>query len=79
LGITVTKISDALYVASVTPPDVAEPWSTAEPVRMHVLSERLLHLGLHQVNVGDAIDQADRNWIREKQNRLTEEGEDDGF
>jgi len=72
LGITVTKISEAFYVAAVTPPDMAQPWSTAEPVRMHVLAEQLLQLGLHQVNVGDAIDQADRDWIREKQNRTTE-------
>ena len=64
MPITVTKISEALYIVTATPPHIQEAWSTPEPLRMHRLCEELINRGMHQVDVGDAIDQADRDWLR---------------
>lgn len=36
---------------------------------MRLLCERLLALGLHQVDVGDAIDEANRKWFQQKLDR----------
>jgi len=71
MAIRVTKISEALYTATATPPHVGEPWSTGEPLRMHQLCEQLLARGVHQVDVGDAINDADREWLmRGKEKRF---------
>jgi hypothetical protein len=67
LAIVVTKISEALYIAMASPPHVDEPWSAMEPVRLHKLCDELFAKGAHQTDIGDAIDQADRNWLRLKQ------------
>jgi hypothetical protein len=67
MPITVTKISEAFYTASAVPPHVDEPWSALEPLRMHPLCEELIARGAHQVDVGDAINDADRVWLQQKQ------------
>ena len=69
MAIRVTKISEALYTATATPPHVYERWSTAEPLRMHQLCEQLLAKRVHQVDVGDAINDADREWLMRGQGK----------
>jgi hypothetical protein len=66
MAIVVTKISEALYTASATPPHVRTMWETTQPLRMHTLWDELLSLGAHQVDIGDAMDQADSDWIRDE-------------
>lgn len=66
MPITVTKISEAFYTASAVPPAVEEPWSTLEPLRMHRLFEELIARGAHQVDIGGAINDADRVWLQQK-------------
>jgi len=63
MAINVTKISEAYYVATATPPHVREIWSTSEPLRLHKLSNALIEMGGHQVDIGDAVDTADRDWL----------------
>ena len=60
MPITVTKVSEAYYTATATPPHVGEQWSTEAPLRMHRLCEELIARGVHQV------DDADRDWLRQK-------------
>jgi hypothetical protein len=66
---TVTKISEAYYRATATPPHVNESWSSTEPLRMHKLCDELIARGAHQTDVGDAIDQADREWFKDRLNK----------
>jgi hypothetical protein len=67
MPIMVTKVSEAVYTASITPPHADEPWTTALPLRVHRLCEELVARGLHQVDVDDAINDADRAWLMRKQ------------
>jgi hypothetical protein len=69
MAIQVTKVSEAFYVASLTRPQVVEPWSTKEPIRLHHLWTELQSRGVHQTDAGDAIDQADRDWLESRQRR----------
>ena len=69
MALTVSKISEAFYAAEATPPHVDQPWSTAEPLRMHQLCEQLLARGVHQIDIGDAINDADREWLVRGQQR----------
>lgn len=64
MALIVTKVSEAFYSAVVSPPDVRQEWRTEQPVRMHQLCDQLLALGLHQIDVGDAINEADREWSK---------------
>jgi len=51
------------YSASVTPPHGgAQPWATTEPMSEEALVERLLALGCHQTDIGDAFEAADPGW-----------------
>lgn len=60
----VTKVSEACYTAAASPPHVRERWETEKPLRMHQLLDQLLALGIHQIDAGDAINDADRNWFQ---------------
>jgi hypothetical protein len=52
MSLIVTKVSEALYAATATPPHSREGWATKEPIRLHQLCQELLAIGLHQVDVG---------------------------
>lgn len=65
MALIVTKVSEAFYTATATPPHSVDAWNTSEPVRQYQLGEQLLALGLHQVDVGDAINEADRKWSQQ--------------
>ena len=65
MALIVTKVSEAFYTAAVSTPDAREPWKTELPVRMHQLCDQLTALGLHQVDIGDAINEADREWFKQ--------------
>jgi len=63
MSIKVTKVSQAYYGVVAMPPDVYEPWSSTELLRLNDLCAELTARGAHQREVGDAIDQADRDWL----------------
>ena len=67
MAITITKVSEAYYTATASRPHVGKPWSSTEPLRMHLLCEELIARGAHQVDVGDGINDADRVWLQQKQ------------
>jgi hypothetical protein len=66
MPIRITKVSKGLYIASATPPDVDEEWSTMIPLDRHALIENLLSRGAHQTDVGDAFYEADPEWLGSK-------------
>jgi len=48
------------YTARVTPPEVAEPWETDRAYERDELRWKIEALGVHPVDVADALYQADR-------------------
>jgi hypothetical protein len=64
MTLMVTKVSEAFYAAEASPPHVREEWKTEKPLRMHQLLDQLLAIGIHQIDAGDAINDADRNWFQ---------------
>jgi hypothetical protein len=55
MTLTIRKVSDDLYTASATPPDVREEWSTNEPLTREQLTGELTARGAHQIDVADVI------------------------
>jgi len=55
VAISITKVSEAFYEASATPPHVLEAWSTPAPLRLQQLCDELLARKAHQTDIGDAI------------------------
>jgi hypothetical protein len=64
MPIIVKKIEDDLYSVSATLPDVDEEWLPAEPVRGRQLVRELKLRGGHQLDIGDAMNRADPDWIK---------------
>jgi hypothetical protein len=50
MTLIVTKVSEAFYTAEASPPHVHEKWETEKPLQMHQLLDRLLALGIHQID-----------------------------
>jgi hypothetical protein len=64
--IRVKKISEDLYTATVTLPDMPEvraEWSTKEPLMGRELTRALREIGCHQIDIDDAISDQDPRWI----------------
>ena len=75
MGIRVQKISDDLYIAKVTLPDmpaVTNEWSTTEPLTGNQLCDALLELGCHQTDIGDALYEQDQNWVEKLRGSSTQ-------
>lgn len=64
MALKIVKVSDDLYSVIATPPDVNEEWSPPKPLRGRRLSCELIERGAHQGDVGDAMYEADPDWIR---------------
>jgi hypothetical protein len=64
MALKIVRISDDLYSVCATPPDVRSEWSPAEPMRGQQLTRELLGRGAHQTDVGDAMYDADPDWIK---------------
>jgi len=44
------------FVAKVTPPHgINSPWEVAEPLEVDTLVQKLLDIGCHQTDIGDAL------------------------
>jgi hypothetical protein len=63
MAIKVTKISDDLYTATATPPEVQEEWSTIEPLSARRLIKELSNRGGHSTDIADAMNEQDPAWI----------------
>jgi hypothetical protein len=66
MSITITKVSEAFYRVSATLPNVREAWSAPEPLRLNQICAELFARGAYQTSIGDAIDEADRDWLNSK-------------
>jgi hypothetical protein len=68
MTIRIKRVGDALYSAELTLPDmpaVKAGWSSSEPMSADQLVQELLKRGAHQTDIGDALYQADPDWLRE--------------
>ncbi len=63
MPITVRKIEDDLYFVSASPPDADKEWSPAEPRSGREVTKVLQELGCHQMDIADAMNEADPKWI----------------
>jgi hypothetical protein len=65
MTIRIKKVGDNLYRADLILPDmpaVRTPWPTEEPMGADQLFRELVSCGAHQVDIEDALADADRNW-----------------
>jgi hypothetical protein len=63
--------ADNKYVVSVSPPD-GSPWRSNQPMTVDEIVNKLLSLGCHQTDIGDAFYAADPFWTeREGQGKAT--------
>lgn len=60
MGIEIRR-SDGLYTARVTPPHGGEIWETSAPMTEEAVIKALLARGCHQTDIGDTLDELDRN------------------
>jgi hypothetical protein len=67
----VKKIAEDLYEASATPPEVDEAWSTTEPISAHRLIKQLTDRGCHTIDIADALNEQDPEWIEKAQGPYT--------
>ena len=63
MALKIVRVSDDLYSVCATPPEVREEWASTEPIRGRQLTRELLDRGAHQTDVGDAMYEADPDWI----------------
>lgn len=64
MPIKIFYVGDGRYTASVTPSKFREgAWSTEDAVEPQTLIDRLIELGYHQQDIGDAFYDADPNWL----------------
>jgi hypothetical protein len=66
MAIRIKKVSEDLYSAELTLPDiqaVQDEWSTPQPMSSDQLIEELLKRGAHQTDIGDAFYTADPSWL----------------
>jgi len=55
MALIITKQGDDLYTAAATPPTVSKPWFTPGPLSARQLQLELENLGVHPVDIFDAI------------------------
>ncbi|MGQ4584766.1 hypothetical protein [Lysobacter sp. F60174L2] len=66
MSINIQKVADG-YLAQVTPPHGGDSaWEATEPLAIDALIKKLLALGCHQTDIGDAFYQADPHWLEQE-------------
>ena len=63
MTLSITKVDQDTYQATVTPPHSAQAWSTLQPISANQLTKELLRQGCHQQDIGDAFYAADPTWL----------------
>ena len=66
MTIVLKRISAVDYMCTYVSSRTGEDWSTKEPLSIDQLVNELFKRGAHQTDIGDAIDEADREWSREQ-------------
>ncbi|HEX8711534.1 MAG TPA: hypothetical protein VF730_06650 [Terracidiphilus sp.] len=72
MAIRIQKVSESSYTARLLIPDmpaVKAAWSTCEPMTVDQLFEELVDRGAHQVDIEDAIADADRQWTQNRKEK----------
>lgn len=64
MSLKIEKIADDLYLVSASPPDADLVWLPEEPLTGHQVTRGLLERGCHQQDIGDAMNDADPDWIK---------------
>jgi hypothetical protein len=65
--IQVKKVAEDLFVAIATPPEANEAWFTSEPLSAHKLLRQLSKRGCHSIDIADALNEQDPQWIEKAQ------------
>lgn len=68
MAIDIKKVSQGLYTAKLTLPDVptvTEEWTSPFPMKVDPLIRELLDRGAHQTDIGDAFKAANPNWMND--------------
>jgi len=69
MAIRIRKVADGLYTAKLILPDmpaVKASWSTPQPMGDDQLIQELVDRGAHQIDILDALDDAERNWPEDR-------------
>jgi hypothetical protein len=64
MGLSVKKLPNGLYEASLTPPYVKVAWTTPNPLPARDLVTELQARGCYQQDVTDAMYEQDPDWIK---------------
>lgn len=60
----IKKVGEDLYLATATPPEVDQSWSTPEPLSARRLLKELIDVrGGHSSDIGAALYAADPEWM----------------
>jgi hypothetical protein len=64
----ISKVSEDLFVAEATPPEVNVAWSTPQPMSARKLLKQLIDVyGAHSIDAADALNEQDPDWIEKAQ------------
>ena len=69
MSIRIEKVSEGLYVAELTLPDMPEvksEWSSDGPLNLDELIHELRNRGAHPIDIGDVFYAADPDWLKRK-------------
>lgn len=65
MSIIIKRVNDK-FIADVTPPHIdGNPWKSEKPMDLDELIKKLLALGCHQTDIGDALYEIDPKLIGE--------------
>jgi hypothetical protein len=63
MTLNVKKVGKDRYLATATPLSLSEDWETKEVLTANQLVEELFRMGGHQTDIGDALHEANLEWL----------------
>jgi hypothetical protein len=69
--LTIKKLADDLYTVEATPPEVDDAWVTPEPMSARKIIKQLTDRGCHTIDIADALNEQDPDWIAKEKGPYT--------
>jgi hypothetical protein len=63
VALTIFRLGERLYIATVTPPHCKNERMSLQPIELRQLIAELEDIGCHQQDIGDALYEADPEWL----------------
>jgi hypothetical protein len=63
MTLNIKKVGEDRYLATATPRNVSEDWTTKEALTANQLAEEIFKRGGHQTDIGDALHEANLEWL----------------